>query len=131
MTITVNGHTIGYATDLGHVPETVLHALQGAELVVLESNHDRDMLRSGPYPRFVKDRIASDAGHLENEVAARIAVYLAEHGTRHFVLAHLSETNNTPARARTAVVGALHAAGIEGVGVQTGRQNSPLPGIVL
>jgi len=131
MTIAVDGHTIGYATDLGHVPVPVLRALEGAELVILESNHDRDLLRTGPYPRFVKDRIASESGHLENGIAAGVAVHLAGHGTRRFILAHLSETNNTPARARTAVVDALQEAGIEGVDVQIGRQNSPVPGIVL
>jgi phosphoribosyl 1,2-cyclic phosphodiesterase len=131
LTLEAEGFRLGYATDLGRVPATVLQQLTGCDLVVLESNHDPEMLRNGPYPRFVKDRIASDIGHLENGAAARTAVHLAANGTRHIILAHLSETNNTPGRARAAVSAALDEAGLEGVSVATGRQNSPLERIVL
>ena len=106
-------------------------AAKGCDLVVLEANHDRTMLLSGPYPPPVKERIASARGHLDNTAASRAAVHLAGTGTRCFVLAHLSETNNTPQRARTAVTAELQNAGYTNVIVHTARQNAPLGGISL
>ncbi len=125
------GRRIGYATDLGWVPEPVLGRLTGCDLVVLEANHDRTMLLTGPYPQPVKERIDSTRGHLDNTAAGRAAAHLAGTGTRCFVLAHLSETNNTPRRARAAVLAGLRRAGHAGVIVHTARQNTPLPGIGL
>lgn len=89
-------HKIGYATDLGYVTEDVRAALEGCESVVLESNHDRDMLLTGPYPYPLKERILSRYGHLSNEDCATLACELVEKGTRHLMLAHLSEQNNEP-----------------------------------
>ena len=89
-------HSIGYATDLGYVTDEVRQALLGCESVVLESNHDKEMLLTGPYPRQLKERILSRYGHLSNEDCAALAADLAEHGLRHLMLAHLSEQNNTP-----------------------------------
>ena len=71
-------------------------ALTGCHSVVLESNHDTDMLRTGPYPPALKARIMSDYGHLSNDVSSRVAAYLASCGVRNIMLAHLSEHNNTP-----------------------------------
>ncbi len=131
LTITAEGLRIGYATDLGWMPEPILDQLRGCDLVVLESNHDRDLLLTGPYPRHVKERIDSDRGHLENAVAADAAAHLAAHGTRHLVLAHLSETNNTPGRVRRAVSDALQAAGAGTVTLATASQRTPLERITL
>ncbi len=89
-------HKIGYATDLGYVTEEVRDALSGCESVVLESNHDPDMLLTGPYPYLIKQRILSRYGHLSNEDCAALASELAEKGMRHLMLAHLSEQNNEP-----------------------------------
>ena len=89
-------HKIGYATDLGYVTDDVREALTGCESVVLESNHDRDMLITGPYPYPLKERILSRYGHLSNEDCATLACELAEKGLRHLMLAHLSEQNNEP-----------------------------------
>jgi hypothetical protein len=89
-------HKIGYATDLGYVTDDVRTALTGCESVVLESNHDRDMLLTGPYPYLLKERILSRYGHLSNEDCATLACELAEKGMRHLMLAHLSEQNNEP-----------------------------------
>lgn len=88
--------TFGYATDLGIVTDTVKEALLGCEAVVLESNHDEDMLLDGPYPYELKRRIRSRRGHLSNRDAAAFAALLAEQGTQSFLLAHLSKENNLP-----------------------------------
>ena len=93
------GKAIGIATDLGYVSDTVSDALCGCGAVMLESNHDVDMLKNGIYPRFLKERILSRRGHLSNPDSALFAARLAERGTRSFLLAHLSAENNTPSLA--------------------------------
>jgi phosphoribosyl 1,2-cyclic phosphodiesterase len=102
----------GVLTDSGRVTEEARTALAGAELLLLESNHDVDRLRSGPYPYYLKQRILSDRGHLSNDDAARFAVEEAAGGARQIVLAHLSAENNTPELAREAVASALADAGL-------------------
>lgn len=87
---------LGYATDLGTVTPAVREGLQGCRAVVLESNHDPDMLLDGPYPFDLKMRIRSRYGHLSNSDAAALAASLAAGGTTHFLLAHLSKENNIP-----------------------------------
>ena len=100
------------ATDMGFVSSQLRQELEGARVLVLESNHDIETLRSGPYPYYLKQRILGEEGHLCNEEAARFAVTLAEAGASEIVLAHLSQENNTPAMAQTAVELALSAAGL-------------------
>ena len=106
------GASVGVLTDTGCVTSEAEAALRGVRLLVLESNHDADWLMSGPYPYYLKQRIAGRLGHLSNDDAAAFAHRLAEQGTCRFVLAHLSRENNTPARAlqvmETALTG-LHA----------------------
>lgn len=87
---------IGYATDIGYVTEAVHDALVGCEAVVLESNHDVDMLKNGLYPYDLKMRILSRKGHLSNRDCADLAAELGMKGTKHLLLAHLSEHNNLP-----------------------------------
>lgn len=87
---------LGYATDIGYVSRDVEEGLSGCEFVVLESNHDPDMLRNGPYPQILKQRIASKRGHLSNGDSALFAARLCETGTRSLMLAHLSAENNEP-----------------------------------
>ena len=87
---------VGYATDIGHVSETLRLGLMGCETVVLESNHDVDMLMDGPYPYDLKLRIRGKRGHLSNRECADLCAELAEQGTQYFLLAHLSEENNHP-----------------------------------
>ena len=101
------GASAGAITDTGYVTEEARQTLSGVELLVLESNHDVEWLRSGPYPYTLKARILSDHGHLSNDAAAAFAVEMAQSGTRQFVLAHLSKENNTPQRALDAVCLAL------------------------
>lgn len=88
--------SLGYATDIGHISDEVQDALFGCDSVLIESNHDTDMLLSGPYPDFLKRRIGGNRGHLSNEACACITPALARCGTKSITLAHLSETNNTP-----------------------------------
>ncbi|MBO4854030.1 MAG: MBL fold metallo-hydrolase [Oscillospiraceae bacterium] len=97
------GASVGVLTDSGYVTPDAAKTLQGVELMVLESNHDMERLRSGPYPYFLKARILSERGHLSNADAAAFAAQLADTGTRQFVLAHLSRENNTPALALDAM----------------------------
>lgn len=87
---------VGYATDVGCVTRTVRQGLLGCESVVLESNHDVDMLMAGPYPYDLKLRIRGKRGHLSNRECADLASELVGQGTTHFLLAHLSEENNYP-----------------------------------
>ena len=89
-------YSIGYATDTGCVTDTMRENLTGCFAVVIESNHDVDMLREGPYPVELKQRIRSNRGHLSNPDCAALAAFLCESGTEHVMLAHLSEENNLP-----------------------------------
>ena len=101
----------GLCTDLGVVTDTVRAALCGVDCAVIEANHDPELLRTGPYPVYLKRRIASDHGHLSNESAGALAVFLAENGAQQLILGHLSRENNTPRAALDAVSQALTDAG--------------------
>jgi len=85
-----------FATDMGCVTDKVLKCLEGANTVLIESNHDEEMLRYGPYPVFLKRRILSNRGHLSNDNCARLAAGLAAVGTKKIILGHLSRENNKP-----------------------------------
>lgn len=87
---------IGYATDIGYVSDTVEKALTGCQAVILESNHDPELLWSGSYPEDLKVRISSRRGHLSNPDSAALAAHLCATGTESLMLAHLSQENNRP-----------------------------------
>lgn len=97
------GGRVVLCTDLGYVTGEVRRAVEGCELLVCETNHDVDWVRSGPYPYYLKQRILGPRGHLSNEAGAELAAFAVESGAKAVVLAHLSRTNNTPARAYEAV----------------------------
>lgn len=101
------GGVFAIATDMGHVTEEVEESLEGADAVLVESNHDTDMLAYGPYPVYLKRRILSDRGHLSNQSCANLVRRLAEGGVRRVVLGHLSRENNTPEKAMQASAQAL------------------------
>jgi phosphoribosyl 1,2-cyclic phosphodiesterase len=101
--------------------------MRGAEAVVLEANHDHDWLRRGPYSADLKRRISSTRGHLSNRQAAEAALALAPYGLRDLILAHLSKTNNSPARACGTVHGALREAGHGDIRVRAALANHPTP----
>ena len=95
------------ATDMGCVTEEIVQGLRGADTVLIESNHDEQMLRYGPYPVYLKRRILSDHGHLSNADCAGLAARLADSGTRRIILGHLSKENNRPELALQTVCAAL------------------------
>lgn len=92
---TRDGKILTLATDLGHITEEVLDNLYGCDYAIIESNHDVGMLKIGPYPYQLKRRILSDIGHLSNETCADLMPVLHRSGVKHFMLAHLSDENNT------------------------------------
>lgn len=109
-------------TDLGHVPANLAQHLEGCQLVLLESNHDLDMLERGPYPASLKRRVASRLGHLSNEQAAELARRLGPE-VSDLVLMHLSRKNNTPGRALAVVRAALAGRPVR---VRVADQDAPL-----
>jgi len=98
-TISMNGSRIGIATDLGIATGLVQEHLKGCHLIILEANHDLDMLISGPYPWPLKQRIKSRNGHLSNESAEALLRSVMTDDLRCVILGHLSETNNTASQA--------------------------------
>ncbi|MDF1496234.1 MBL fold metallo-hydrolase [Caproiciproducens sp. CPB-2] len=132
---THDGRSVGFSTDLGFLSDTVRDQLTGADLVVLESNHDVGMLKNGPYPYPLKRRILSDTGHLSNQACADELTNLAQKGTTRFILAHLSAENNTPELAFQTALCSLSVAGLkEGVDFQLSvapRENNTGKGIIF
>jgi len=102
-----DGKKISVCTDLGVVTDTVRAAIKASDVVLLESNHDIDMLKNGPYPMPLKVRILSDSGHISNLSCAAELKGLLESGTARFILGHLSQQNNTPLLARSCAEAAL------------------------
>ena len=98
-TVSCNGRKIGIATDLGIATGMVKQHLKACELLVLEANHDPVMLKNGPYPWPLKQRIQSRNGHLSNQESRDLLGEIKHDGLCHVILAHLSETNNTPEKA--------------------------------
>ena len=84
------------ATDLGHINLDLLNIMEKSNTILLESNHDVNMLRTGKYPYSLKQRIIGNFGHLSNATSAKTVEYLIKKGTKNFILAHLSEENNFP-----------------------------------
>lgn len=106
--VCISGHArLGLITDLGEPDDAVAQALQGCDALLLECNHDRDMLAQGPYPAWLKRRIGGRRGHLANDQAAALLAACRHAGLRHVVAAHLSRHNNAPALALAALRSAL------------------------
>ncbi len=87
---------VAVATDTGYLSSDMLSGLTGCKLVYIESNHDVNMVKTGPYPYNLQQRILSNIGHLSNDACADALRALVNKGTTHFILAHLSRENNTP-----------------------------------
>lgn len=98
---------LGLVTDLGSLTPHVLESFSGLDALVLEANHDTEMLQRGVYPKFLKDRVGGPYGHLSNDVAACFLSAVASPKLQHVVAAHLSLKNNTVSLARAAFAGAL------------------------
>jgi phosphoribosyl 1,2-cyclic phosphodiesterase len=102
------GVRMGFATDLGYISPNVKAQLKNLDLLLLESNHDLEMLRDGPYPWAVKQRVLSRVGHLSNEAAAGFLEDGYDGQAAYVILAHLSESNNLPDLARVTAERALN-----------------------
>ena len=120
------------ATDLGYVPPNVKLALKNADVLLLESNHDLEMLKVGPYPWSVKQRVLSRVGHLSNDATAEFLMRDYDGGAHTIVLGHLSEQNNLPELARLAAEQAIgDRMTLLGNRVLLARQDVPLEAISL
>jgi len=119
-----SGVKLGVATDLGRPTTSVRHALAGCHFLVLEANHDEVLLREGPYPWSIKERIGGSRGHLSNRLAADLAVELLHPELCAILLAHLSQECNDPDRARGVVGEALRARGWSGT-LHVAEQDRP------
>ena len=106
------GVRIGVATDLGYIPESIKYHLRRTDLLLLESNHDLDMLKVGPYPWSVKQRVMSRVGHLSNLSMSEFLTQDLDSSTAFLVLGHLSEQNNHPEIVRLMASQALDGRGL-------------------
>ncbi len=107
------GLKVGVATDLGYMPESIKHHLRDTDLLLLESNHDLEMLKVGPYPWSVKQRVMGRNGHLSNTVACEFLASDFASSTSILILGHLSEQNNHPELVRMGATEALAARHLE------------------
>jgi phosphoribosyl 1,2-cyclic phosphodiesterase len=132
-TFKAEGVKIGMVTDLGYLPYSVRHHLRGCDGLLLESNHDLEMLRSGPYPWMVKQRVMSRVGHLSNSALAEFLSSDYDGSAAFLVLAHLSEQNNYPELARQTAYKALgHRLNLFQAGALTiAHQDMPLQPLCL
>jgi phosphoribosyl 1,2-cyclic phosphodiesterase len=121
------GHQLGYVTDTGFLSETVRQTICGCDTVVLESNHDVDMLKHGPYPVYLQQRIRGKLGHLSNEACAVGALEAVKNGAKRLVLAHLSDKNNNPLTALRCTQHALSGADCEVYVAPRGAMEQPIP----
>lgn len=104
---------ISIATDIGCMTPSILESIMDSDLVLLEANHDVEMLKIGPYPYVLKRRVLSDRGHLSNEAAGHAIVKLLEGRTKKIILGHLSNTNNYPELALQTVLSVLEMSGFK------------------
>lgn len=111
-TLSAGGKKCCVMTDIGYVSSHMLDMAEGADILLMEANHDVEMLKSGPYPFELKRRILSRTGHLSNEDAGRALLALFGRGVRNCILGHLSRENNTPDLARVTVEGILAENGV-------------------
>jgi phosphoribosyl 1,2-cyclic phosphodiesterase len=111
-TFRAEGVKVGFATDLGYMPASVRNHLRGCSVLVMESNHDVEMLRSGPYPWSVKQRVMSRVGHLSNEATCDFILRDFESCASTLILGHLSSHNNHPEIARMGAREALDRRGL-------------------
>ncbi|MFY9724185.1 MAG: MBL fold metallo-hydrolase [Bryobacteraceae bacterium] len=121
---TAEGVRIGVATDLGYVPESVKFHLRRTDLLLLEANHDLDMLKVGPYPWSVKQRVMSRVGHLSNLSMSDFLEHDLDAATAHLVLGHLSQQNNHPEIVRMVGRQALDSRGL-GARLEIASQHRP------
>jgi phosphoribosyl 1,2-cyclic phosphodiesterase len=127
-----DGVRMAIATDLGYIPPNVKMAIRNCDVLMLESNHDLEMLRDGPYPWSVKQRVMSRVGHLSNEATSDFLQKNYDGNASYVVLAHLSESNNLPELARVTAERALRdRMSLLANKLLLAQQNAPLEPICL
>lgn len=129
-----DGRKLAVATDMGYITDTVRENLRGCDLVLLESNYDRNMLSVSDYPYYLKRRIASNTGHLSNEDCAAELAGLVRTGSTRFILGHLSQNNNVPELAYQTAHAAFASGGMrEGIDytLQVAPRSEPSEMVVL
>jgi phosphoribosyl 1,2-cyclic phosphodiesterase len=129
--LTCGGVTISQVTDIGYLPQHVADRLRGSQVLILESNHDVEMLRVGPYPWSLKQRLMGRYGHLSNTAVARFIREQYDGTAEHVVLAHLSAKNNHPEIARQEAAGALRDRGLSTARLTITSQDEPMHPIRL
>ena len=121
-----DGHSnVTVATDMGTVTQLVYQYMRRADLVIIETNYDYQLLMDGPYPWVLKQRISSTHGHLSNDGAAEALCNLAKEGLQQAVLAHLSEKNNRPDLARETCADMLQGQGVRSFPLSVAEQDRP------
>ena len=131
-TFRAEGIKVGVCTDLGYMPASVKHHLHGCQVLMIESNHDLEMLRGGPYPWAVKQRVMSRVGHLSNDALADFLTADYDGGAEYLILAHLSEQNNHPEITRMTAERALgEQRNFVRNQLMLAAQHEPLPAIRL
>lgn len=130
-TFSAEAGKVGFVTDLGIATRLVEQQLHGCRALVLETNHDEMMLRDGPYPWSLKQRVRSNHGHLSNPAAADLLDGLLWDGLENLLLAHLSETNNAPQLALDAVQATLAEQDLCRPAVTVAMQDEPTPWVTL
>ena len=119
------GVKVGVVTDLGYMPESVRRQTGGCGLLIIESNHDLDMLKVGPHPWFVKQRVMSRVGHLSNEAVSDFLSTDFDRSTQVVILSHLSDANNHPAIARLFAESALEQVSARDTRIVVADQKQP------
>lgn len=126
------GIKVGVCTDLGYMPASVRYHIRGCQMLMIESNHDLELLRVGPYPWAVKQRVMSRVGHLSNDALADFLTTDYDGGAEFLILAHLSEQNNHPEIARMTAERALgEQRNFVRNQLMLAAQHEPLPAIRL
>jgi len=125
------GYKIFVGTDIGYVTDEVRRSIAGASVVLLESNHDLEMLANGPYPKSLKERIAGERGHLSNASAGRLLAESASDKLKYIYLGHLSKENNLPLVALDTVRGILAGGLADGASLMVAERDGLSQAAVL
>lgn len=122
-----NNEKISIATDIGHMTKSIVNKLDGSSFILLESNYDPEILKSGKYPYYLKTRILGPNGHLPNEMAGKTIAYLLKGSLKEVMLGHLSKENNFPELAYQTVIEELISSNFDenSIRVSVANRNEP------
>ena len=123
--ITYKDKSLVYVTDTGYINRKYLAKMTEKDIYMIEANHDEIMLMDGPYPRFLKERVISDKGHLSNKTTAKYLKKIIGKNTQYIILAHLSEKNNTEEKALEAITEELGETSIK-ILIARQKEGSPM-----